>query len=93
MKSGDTFKDMDIYLACRIEHLTLEKQKVPFTQRDKTLIHPIVKKLEAKITELKHTRDVLNGDIKSHSKYEWSKKEYLKGQKIEHLKKVTNQEA
>jgi hypothetical protein len=86
VKKGDEFKDMELYLRFRIEHLRLERQKVRFTLKE-SQIHMAHKKLDAKIEELHHTLKILKGDIKEASKFEWNKTKYLKEQKIEHIKK------
>lgn len=89
MKKGDTLKDVLNWANIRREHLRLEKQKVPFTIKEE-LRERVIRKLEAKIEELSQLIKVLNGDIKSSSKFEWEKVQYLKSKKIEKLKDKTN---
>jgi len=87
VKKGDTWKDLLTYIEFRLEHLELERQKIPFiksTPKDRR--EWAMRKLKAKKQELVKMRNVINADIKEHSKYEYSKVQYLKKQKIEHQK-------
>ena len=80
VKKGDTWKDLQTYIACRIEHLQLEVNEVIHNtkqeHREKAL-----RKLKAKVQELHHLKKVVNEDIKAHSKYEWRKVQHLKKKK------------
>lgn len=86
VKEGDSFKDIFAYLKFRIEHLRLEQQKVKFVIKDE-LRESVYKKFEAKINELEKTLQILNGNIKAASKFEYSKVQYLKNKKVEMIKK------
>ena len=85
MKEGDTIKDVIAYLGCRIDHLVLERNKVPFTLPKKDM-QKAMDKLSAKIEELCHVKSVMLGNIKESSKHEWRKVQHLEKMKVAHLK-------
>ena len=80
IKEGDTIKDVITYVGCRIDHLKLEREKIPFTVQ-KQSIQKALTKLTGKIDELNHTKSVLHGNIKEASKYEYRKVQHLKKMK------------
>lgn len=80
VKKGDTIDDVIKYVEFRIQHLRLEREKVPYYV-DKNKIQKSVDKLSSKISELEHTKKILHEDIKECSKYEWNKWQHLKKMK------------
>jgi hypothetical protein len=80
VKEGDTIKDVITYVGCRIDHLQLEREKIPYTV-PKQKIQKAINKLTAKIDELHHVRRILHENIKEHSKYEYRKVQHLKKMK------------
>jgi hypothetical protein len=87
VKKGDSFKDIELYIRFRINHLDLERQKVRFViEEDKR--EQVHRKFDAKIEELRKTLSVLNGDIKEAAKFEYSKCRYLNEKKVENLKRI-----
>ena len=85
MKQGDTWKDLKAYIHFRIEHISLERQKIPFTIEESKRSQ-VYNKLTAKMNELKKLKTVVNGNIKENSKYEYNKVKHLNKMKIAHLK-------
>ena len=81
VKKGDTIEDVIKYTEFRIQHLRLEKEKQPYLVQDKRKIQKAINTLKAKIAELEKLKQVLNGDIKDNSKFEWNKWQHLKKMK------------
>lgn len=80
VKKGDTIEDVIKYVEFRIQHLKLEREKVPFVvPKDK--IQQAIHTLRSKIIELERVKKVLHENIKDHSKYEWNKWHHLKKMK------------
>ena len=86
VRKGDTLDDVIKYVDFRINHLKLEREKVPFTVNVKhrgKAIH----KLSSRILELRRLKRVLNEDIKEYSKYEWNKWKHLEKMKVDSLQR------
>lgn len=70
VRLGDTWKDLEIYINCRLENLHNNRIKTvkitPIRRRGVAINH-----LTGRIRELKHLKSVVSGDIKSASKREW----------------------
>jgi hypothetical protein len=80
VKKGDTIYDVQKYVKFRIQHLRLEREKIPYYV-EKSKIQKSIDKLSSKISELEKIKKVLNEDIKTHAKYEWDKWQHLKKMK------------
>lgn len=81
-------KELVIYLKFRREHLVLERQKVPFVEKDKLKIGLRMRQLTGRIKELDSLRKIMarNG-LKEAGIFEYREAKYLKEQKAEHLRK------
>lgn len=80
VKKGDTIDDVIKYVEFRVQHLRLEREKIPYYVEQKK-IQKAIDKLTSKISELEHTKKILHEDIKNHAKYEWNKWQHLKKMK------------
>ncbi len=80
VKKGDTWKDLKTYISFRMDHLKLEMNEVVHNTKAEHK-EKALRKLKAKVEELNKLKSVVNGDIKSHSKYEWRKVQHLKKKK------------
>ena len=80
VKKGDTIYDVQKYIEFRIQHLRLEREKIPYYV-EKSKIQKAIDKLGAKISELERVKKVLYEDIKEYAKYEWHKWQHLKKMK------------
>jgi predicted transcriptional regulator len=83
-------KDLQSYLNYRLQHLVLERDKLPYTLKDKKKIEKAYKLLSGRIFELANLKQIVqSNNIKEQSKFECSKVQYLKKIKVEHQKGVT----
>ena len=80
VKKGDTIEDVIKYVEFRIQHLKLEREKVPFIVPTSSVVCEILH-MRSKIIELERVKKVLHENIKDHSKYEWNKWHHLKKMK------------
>lgn len=69
---GDTLKDIEAYIYFRQKHLLFQRRAVPFNTEAKHRSQAI-KKLDAKIDELKSVLRVIRGNIKERSKTEYKR--------------------